>query len=73
MISNITVDKSTKEDLGRHIKLARENRGLTQADVAKKSKMTVTYYAMIERGEVNPSLEKIKSIAKVLKLKIVIS
>jgi len=46
---------------------------LTQAEVAKKADMTVNYYAMIERGEVNPSFEKIKSIAKVLKLKVTIS
>ena len=35
--------------------------------------MTVNYYAMIERGEANLSFEKMKSIVKVLKLKITIS
>ena len=38
-----------------------------------KADMTVNYYAMIERGEANLSFEKMKSIVKVLKLKITIS
>ena len=55
-------------------KQAREKLNLTQAEVAEKAaNVTVNYYAMIERGEVNPSFEKIKRIAKVLKLKITIS
>jgi transcriptional regulator with XRE-family HTH domain len=61
------------ENFGKRIKIAREKLNLTQAEIAKKADMTVNYYAMIERGEVNPSYEKIKSIAKVLKLKITIS
>ena len=61
------------KDLSEKIKATREKLGLTQADVAQKAKMTVNYYAMIERGEVNPSYEKIKSIARVLKMKITIS
>jgi transcriptional regulator with XRE-family HTH domain len=58
---------------GKQIKEAREKLNLTQAEVAKKADMTVNYYAMIERGEVNPSYEKIKSIARVLKMKVTIS
>ena len=58
----------------KQVKQAREELGLTQAQVADKAgNITVNYYAMIERGEVNPSFEKIKAIAKVLKLKITIS
>lgn len=58
---------------GKKIKEAREKLNLTQAEVAEKADMTVNYYAMIERGEVNPSYEKIKSIARVLKMKVTIS
>ena len=55
-------------------KEARERLNLTQAEVAEKAgNVTVNYYAMIERGEVNPSFNKMKSIAKVLKLKITFS
>ena len=58
----------------KQVKEAREKLNLTQAEVAEKAgNMTVNYYAMIERGEVNPSFAKIKSIAKVLRVKLTIS
>lgn len=65
--------KVEQKAFGDRIKVAREALELTQAEVAEKAEMTVNYYAMIERGEVNPSFEKIKNIARVLKLKITIS
>lgn len=73
MNSKKPAKKSEKKAFGERVREAREKLELTQEQVAKKAKMTVNYYAMIERGEVNPSFEKIKSIAKVLKLKITIS
>ena len=65
--------KNAKQAFGTRVKEAREKQELTQVQVAEKAGMTVTYFAMIERGEVNPSFEKLKSIAEVLKLKITIS
>lgn len=62
----------SQEELGLQFKKAREKKKFTQADVAKQSDMTVTYYAMIERGEVNPSLDKINKLLKVLGLELVI-
>ncbi|NCU32594.1 MAG: XRE family transcriptional regulator [Candidatus Moranbacteria bacterium] len=59
--------------IGNKLRKARLKLGLTQSEVARGANMTVNYYAMIERGEVNPSLEKIESLTKVLKLKITIS
>lgn len=61
---------STDKELGLQLKEARENKKLTQLDVATQSDMTVTYYAMIERGEVNPSWAKLKKLFKVLDLKL---
>ena len=61
---------NTDKELGLQLKEARENKKLTQADVASQSEMTVTYYAMIERGEVNPSWAKLKKLFKVLDLKL---
>ncbi len=58
------------KDLAEKIKTAREKLGVTQADVAKKAGMTVNYYAMIERGEVNLSSKKIDGILKALNLKV---
>ena len=66
-------DKATKGEIGKQIKVARKKLKLTQLEVAKKAKMTVNYYAMIERGEVNPSLEKMKNITNALNLKLTIS
>ena len=67
------IDTKNKKDAGDKIRVAREKLGLTQAEVAKKAKMTVNYYAMIERGEVNLTFDKIQSIVQALKLKITIS
>lgn len=68
-----SMDLKARKEFGDRVKITREKLEMTQADVAGKADMTVNYYAMIERGEVNPSFEKMKSIAKVLKLKITIS
>lgn len=68
-----SVDSKDLKKIGSLVKTVREKLGMTQADVAKKSNMTVNYYAMIERGEVNPTYDKMKSLTKTLKLKITIS
>lgn len=47
----------------------RLKRQLTQEEVAEKAGINTNYYACIERGEVNPSFEKIQSIVKALGLK----
>lgn len=56
-------------DLGNKIRTAREKAGLKQTEVAKSASINITYYAQIERGEVNPSYEKLQAIMKVLKIK----
>ena len=61
-------DKSRK-NLGETLRIAREKVRLTQQDVADASDMHVNYYARIERGEENPSFEKLQSIMKVLNIK----
>jgi transcriptional regulator with XRE-family HTH domain len=67
------MDVKAIKEFGSRVKETREKMGLTQVDVADKADMSVNYLAMIERGEVNPSFEKMKAIAKVLKLKVTIS
>ena len=59
-----------EKKLGLQLKEARENKKLTQIEVAEKTGMTSTYYAMIERGEVNPSWEKVNKILTELDLKL---
>lgn len=61
-------DEKANKKLGEVFKKAREKANHTQAEVAEKTAMTVTYYAMIERGEVNPSLNKVRRLQKLLKV-----
>lgn len=63
---NINFDK----EISSQLKLKREKLGLTQSQLAQKANMTVTYYAMIERGEVNPSWSKLKKLFDVLGIKL---
>lgn len=55
--------------IGKKLKEARKKIGLTQVDVAKKSNISVNYYARIERDEENPTLETLERVLKALKLK----
>ena len=52
------------------IKKAREKANLTQAEVAEKVGMDVTYYARIERGEIDTSGTNVLRLFKFLKIKI---
>ena len=60
---------STRKELGNKLKEARKKVGLTQAEVAEAAEVNTNYYARIERGEENPSFEKLNRIMKVLKMK----
>lgn len=59
----------TQEQLGKNIKKIRNKIGYTQQEVAEKAGINVNYFARIERGEENPSIEVLQSIAKALKAK----
>lgn len=66
--------KSKKETLDptvvAQMKEARELKKMTQEEVAKRAGMTVTFYAMMERGEANPSVAKLSKVLHVLGMKI---
>ncbi len=66
---NTVVDKKKQEELGVKIKSAREKLGLTQEEAAKKTSISTTYFAMVERGEANLSYDKIRNILNLLKMK----
>lgn len=57
------------QKIGSKLKSARKKLKLKQADVALKAEISTNYYARIERDEENPTLETLKKILKVLKLK----
>jgi transcriptional regulator with XRE-family HTH domain len=53
------------------IRQLREQRGLTQEDVARQAKVTKNYITMLERGQrKNPSLPILKRIADALGVKV---
>lgn len=58
-----------RQEVGKNIKRVREKRKLKQIDVAVDAGINPSYYSKIERGEVNPSLEKLYRIVKSLKVK----
>lgn len=62
-------NETTRKKLGEKVRKAREKARLTQAEVAEKAGINSSYYAQIERGEVNLSIDKLQGIAKVLKIK----
>ena len=57
------------KNLGKKLKAARENAGLTQFELAEKAKINANYYAVVERGEKNISYEKLQRVLKVLNIK----
>lgn len=48
------------------LKKVRNEKGLTQQDVADSGGFARTYYTMVEQGKRTPSVDVAKSIAKVL-------
>lgn len=59
----------SQDQLGKNIKKAREKLGLTQAQVAEKAGIHVNYFARVERGEENPSVEVLEAISRALKVR----
>ncbi len=65
----MNLDEKTKREIGKRLRESREQKKLTQADVAKKAGITSSYYARIERGEEQPSLPTLKTLVSILKVK----
>lgn len=56
--------KRAAREIGRHIKSAREEAGLSQEKLAAKIGMTRSNYARIERGATNVTIDTLIRIAK---------
>ena len=54
------------KELHKRIKMARIQRGLTQAQLAAKSDLTANFICLIESGKKNPSLRTLVRLAEVL-------
>lgn len=62
------VDKTTKE-VAANIAELRARKRLTQSEVAEKGGINTNYFAQIERGEVNISVEMLAKVCKGLDAK----
>ena len=58
--------RTIEKQFGERVKELRLSRGLSQEKLAFKSGMHRTYLGGIERGERNPSLKNVATIAKAL-------
>ncbi len=59
----------SSKNIGKKLKEIRLKVGLRQIDIAEKAGINVNYYACIERGEENPTVEILRKITKALNLK----
>lgn len=59
-------DKALKTALGEQVRAIRLARGLTQEQIAEQLGVTARYYAGLERGERNLTLDSVDVLAKQL-------
>ncbi len=59
--------RKLREEIGENITTLRKKKGLAQVEVAVEAGLNASYYSKIERGEVNPSIEKLYRIIKALR------
>lgn len=59
-------NEEIRQELGEKIRIAREKANLTQEEVAKEAGMKGNYFAKIERGEINTTVQKLYKIIKAL-------
>ena len=69
IVMKVTIDPKSQEEFGKNLRGIREQKKLSQEEVAKAIGISVTYYAGIERGEENPTFAVIRHICKALKVK----
>ncbi len=63
---NSKKNKCARKTFGLLIRMKRFELNMTQEELSEKSNMHPTYLGSIERGQRNPTLEKIISLAKAL-------
>lgn len=59
----------TSQYIGRRLQLMRQDKRLTQAEVAKRAGTKTNYYAKLERGEAVPSLTMLEKVVRALGIK----
>ncbi len=63
-------NKKLIENFGIHLKTLRLEKSLSQEDLANDADIPINQIGRIERGEINPSLSTLYSIAKALSLRL---
>jgi transcriptional regulator with XRE-family HTH domain len=63
-------EQELKDNLGKNIKFFRSLRGLSQADLAEKAGISITFLSNIERGNNFPLPRTLCSLAKTLELEV---
>lgn len=59
-----------KRQVGRRIRRLRKQKDMTQEKLAHEADIERSYMGYVERGQANPTLEKLSKIAKTLGVKI---
>lgn len=62
----IVMTVSANPLLGKRLKKIREDKNMSQEDVAKAAGVSVGYYARVERGKHDPTTTKFSKICKAL-------
>ncbi len=57
-------------NLGNTIKICRQKRGYTQAELAGRAKISVSHLCLLEKNKRDPSLSAVNSISAALKIPI---
>lgn len=68
-VTKVRNDKLMKQ-FGKHLRQVRIANGLSQEDLANDADIPINQIGRIERGEINPSLSTMASIAKAMKLSV---
>lgn len=63
------VSIESQQRIGKKLKKIREEKNLSQEDVAKAAGIATGYYSRVERGKHSPSSSVLERICKVLKIK----
>jgi len=59
-----------RKQLGKKIKVLRENKGWRQEDVQDKTRFSSRYLGRIERGSVNPTLDTLLRLCEIFELEL---
>ena len=59
-----------QKQIGDNLRNIREEKGMTQTEVAKNAKINTNYYAKVERGVANASTEMLQKLASALGVKV---